>query len=422
MINIIKTRVRGILIKTQKYTHTDNIYIFKGGFWLSLGQAMNMIILLVMSVIWARFVPKEVYGQYNYILSIAGLIAVFSLGGMEGALTPAVAKGFGKTIWPILKTKFLWSTLTVVSGCGLAIYYWINGNTILAISFLIAGIFSPLINNFSIYLAYLSGERRFDIQAKYSILRVILASAVSAGVIFLTKNVIFLIASYFIVNGFLHVLFYFLALRAVPPKGGIDYKAINFGGHLSFIGILGTFAGYIDRILVFHYLGAVQLAIYSFATLLPEQINSFLKHFQVLAIPKLAVRDEKEIKETIKKRTAILALFLIVVIGIYAISARFIFNFLFPSYSDSVFYSIIYSFSLLGAVAIIPGTTFVAKTKTKILYKYNIITNVFKIIIMFFGLHYFGLLGMIVGLVIYRNISSLLSFIFFYEDIKKTPV
>ncbi len=67
------------LRRTQKYTGTDNVYLVKSGAWLTLPSMVMTIIALVMGMAWARFVPKEVYGQYNYILSLAGLLAIFSL-------------------------------------------------------------------------------------------------------------------------------------------------------------------------------------------------------------------------------------------------------------------------------------------------------------------------------------------------------
>ena len=44
------------------------------------------------------------------------------------------------------------------------------------------------------------------------------------------------------------------------------------------------------RILAFHYLGAVELAIYSFAIAPPEQIKGVFKFLGTLALPKFSKR------------------------------------------------------------------------------------------------------------------------------------
>ena len=69
MINFIKEKIYKLLRKSEKWTHTDMIYLAKGGFWLTLGQIISSVSSFALAVAFANFLPKEVYGNYKYIIS-----------------------------------------------------------------------------------------------------------------------------------------------------------------------------------------------------------------------------------------------------------------------------------------------------------------------------------------------------------------
>ncbi|MEK7482357.1 MAG: oligosaccharide flippase family protein [Patescibacteria group bacterium] len=415
MIKNIKFKLFGLLKKTEKYTGTDNVYIAKGGLWLTFNQLSGLVILSALAVAWARLVPPEIYGQYKFVLSMAGLLLVFCLPGIDASLTQAVARGFDGTILPAIKTKFRWSVLAMLGGLAIASYYWLRGNQTLGICFLIAGLLSPILNNLQIYNDYLAGKKRFDLQAKYSLLRTLLSTAITLLVLLATQNLIYLILTYFAANAILYFLFFLSALSKLPPKEKSDPAALNFGKHLSLLGILGQVAAYIDKIIIFHYLGAVELAVYAFATMLPDHLNGFIKNASILAMPKIAASDEREIKRTLRKRTIVLCLAIGALTLLYLLFADLVFKVFFPAYLGSVLYSKIYILSLLGGAALIPSTAFIAKAKTKIMYQYNIVTNVVKIIALLLGLHFAGLMGLVIGYVGYVIVSAVFSFILFRQ-------
>jgi len=412
----LKQKIYKFLRKSEKYTKTDNIYLAKGGFWLSLKQIGTTIIALGLAMVWARFIPKEIYGKYKFVLSVASFLVIFSLPGMATATTQAVARGFDKTIEAIVKTKFKWSILGTIAGFSLAFYYLLHGNQTLAISFLIVGIFSPFVNSFIVYGDYLTGKKRFDLQAKYGLSKTFLRASATITAILLTRNVIYLILVYFAVQAGLSIFFYILTSKKLPPTGDIDPKTVSYGKHLSLIGVLGTIATNIDKILVFHFLGAVELAIYSFAILVPNQIKGLSKNIGQLALPKFAVRDNKEIKRNIWSKTIRMGLFLIIIVVLYMVFAGLIFKLFFPAYMDSVLYTKIYSLSILGGIAIIPDVIFRAKAKTKIIYKCTIFNSLIKILILFVSLYYFGLLGLIIGYVIQQFVAAAI-IIFMFRDL-----
>src|SRR3989338_1976898 len=140
-------RVRGRLYRflrwSERYTKTDMVYLASGGFWLTLGQIISSAATFGLAIAFANLLPKETYGTYKFILSIAGILSVLTLPGMMTALTQAVARGFEGSVIPALKLRVRWGMLAGLGNLVVATYYYFNGNTKLTISFLIVAAFLP---------------------------------------------------------------------------------------------------------------------------------------------------------------------------------------------------------------------------------------------------------------------------------------
>ena len=75
----IKHKIIGILRRSQKFTGTDMVYVAKGGFWWIFGRLCISLISLATMTAFAHWSPKEVYGAYTYILSMAAIFGLFAL-------------------------------------------------------------------------------------------------------------------------------------------------------------------------------------------------------------------------------------------------------------------------------------------------------------------------------------------------------
>ena len=195
-----------------------------------------------------------------------------------------------------------------------------------------------------------------------------------------------------------------------------DPKAIPYGKHLSLMKVINTIASYIDRLFVFHFLGAVPLAVYAFAIAMPEQIKGAFSLLDTLAFPKFIGRNSEEIKASFKKKA--LRLFLLggVVIGAYILAAPFIFKTFFPRYEEAVFYSQLFALSMLN-LALFPATTALrAKKNVKGLYISNFVTPIFQIITMLVFILWQGLLGLIIARIISRFFGSFLDTYLFFRS------
>ena len=173
-----KKKIYKALKWSQKYTQTDMVYLARGGFWLVLGQTITSLAALALTLALANLLSIKTLGTYRYVLSIAGILAIPTLSGMNTALLQAVSRGKEGSLISILKTKLKWGSLATLGSIGVAGYYFLQGNNTLALAFLIISLFIPLMNTFIIYESFLQGKKRFDIQNKYRIITQILATLI----------------------------------------------------------------------------------------------------------------------------------------------------------------------------------------------------------------------------------------------------
>jgi O-antigen/teichoic acid export membrane protein len=171
-----------------------------------------------------------------------------------------------------------------------------------------------------------------------------------------------------------------------------DPEAITYGKHLSAMTIITTVAGYLDRLLIFHFLGATEVAIYSIAIAPPEQIKGLIKNLNTLALPKFSEKSLAEINASIWSKILKLALLIILTIATYLIAAPFIYQIFFPSYLEAIPLSQLFALSLVANAMFIPLSIMQSQKMSRQLYQFNFITSAIQIgallaIIPFFNLY-----------------------------------
>ena len=274
MINKIKQRISPWFRWGDRHLKTDTAYLAGGGVWLVIGQVVAMLAGFLMSLTFAHLISKETFGTYKFILSVAGILGIFSMTEIGTAITRAVANGFGGTLKQGFKINLKWSVGMLIGGFGLGIYYYISGNNVLSISFILAGIFIPITTSASLYAAYLLGKKDFRKITMYGTIRNIVPAAILILTLFLTQNLVIIMAVCFISATITALVLYIITVKKFQKENDkIDMELSTYSRHLSLMQVIGGIANFIDKILVFHYLGAAPLAIYAFAIAPIEQLQ-----------------------------------------------------------------------------------------------------------------------------------------------------
>lgn len=404
--------VYSLLRWTEKYLKTDMIYIAKNGSWLTLGQGASSLVSLLLALSFAHLVPKEIYGNYKYILSLGSIFAAFSLTGVGTALVRSIAKGYDGTLRYDFWLNIKWSLVIFLGSLGSSVYYFIQQNSVLGISFLIIGSFSPFLTSASLHGTYLSGKKDFRRTSLFNIFKRLIPATLLLVTMILSQNVIVLVLVYFIANTAVTLYFYFLTLRIyqIPLNAPVDPDNLSYAKHLSFMGILGGIADRIDSILVFHYLGAVSLSIYAFSTAIPEQIIGWVKNINTLALPKFAARDKEHVQRELAGKILRLFLVLSAIYVVYYIGAPYIYKYFFPQYIDSVGYSQLYALMLILTSSTITMSFLQSHKAIRENYIINISSSVMRIVLVSVLVINYGITGAIAGQLLAKLCASILSY------------
>ncbi len=415
MLERMKGRLVALLRWSERYTKTDMLYLTRGGFWSVIGQIIASVITLGLAVVIARFVPKNAYGSYKYILSFIAILSTFSLSGIGNAVFQSTVHGYRSALKDGFLANLRWSLIIFIGALIGGLYYLLHGNTTIGISILFGGCLTPFFAGYNLYAPFFAAEKDFRAVAWYGDMLTNFIPALAIGIVaYLAPQPPYLVAAYFITNTIVAMYAYERAQKLYPTLDNRhDTGLISYSKHLSLMNILTGIAGNIDQILLFHYVGPVELAIYNFAIAIPDQLKGPLKTLDSMLQAQFARRSEKEIRSTMRHKISLLSLFYLLVTILYIILAPLIYHIFFSTYLDAVFYSQLYAISIL-IFGLGPAASFFAvKRRIKEQYIINVVSSVFQIIAMIMGTVWWGLLGLIIARIVARYVTTGLSYLLF---------
>lgn len=417
MFRRFQAKIIQLLRWSEKYTKTDMVYLAHGSFWLSGSSVITGAVSFGLAIAFANLFSKDAYGTYKYVLTLFGILCVACLRGMDTAITQGAARGNDGTVVSGLTAKMKWSLLGSLGALGIAGYYFYGGNYVVAWSMLFAAIFIPLMEPFGVFNAVLVGKKDFKLSSLLGITGQIFSAAALAVALFLTDNSIII----FVVYAGAWTLSRYLSLQYVlkkyPPNDKHEPGGLSYALHSSAINASNILISSLDSILVYHYLGAAELALFAFAAAPVSHARAILNTPTVLAISKMAGHATANVRQVMVKRTAILTLLGAALMLGYCVLAYPFFYLFLPKYIDAVPYSLLFSTTILMQV----GISFVAAATDsratlipkRLLYLWNlpsIVTATSAILL----IQHFGLWGAVIGQVLTYATSCGISVVMWY--------
>ncbi len=398
----VKSRLYTLLRWSEKYTKTDMVYAGKSGFWLTLNQVIGALGAFALSILFANLLSKDVFGMYRYVLSMAGVAAAFSLTGANAAVVRAVAQGYSGILLPAVYSQIRWSMPRVLICLGFSVYYFAQDHTVYGVAFLFASLLAPLATIGNTYAPFLEGRLDFKRSSLLASAQHVIHTTILVLVCVFVPSVITLVLAYYLTLSITSGWYLWRVLReqrATPsPEREED---LRYAKELSVMNIASTIAAQADTILVYHLLGPVQLAVYIFATLIPERLRLMSGIIATAAFPKIAAQASQHHQVLILQKVARLLLAGLVAALLYVLIAPFVFMLIFPEYTDSIVYSQVYAFSLLAIASNIPVPALFAERKQLGLWIVSVGIPIGKVLLTLAGILAFGLWGAILARVAY---------------------
>lgn len=404
----MRKRFYDVLRYSERYTRTDMVYLAQGGFWLFIAKILAFASSLALATAMANLIAPEVFGTYKFALSAAGLIGALSLTGASAAIIQAVARGYEGALVRFTSRYLQLSIGTVLIGLTAAVYYFLNENITLALALLLVAILNPFLVASSFFSPYLSGKREFKTQSFLDGTADLLPTLMLIGVLFITNNALILIATYFLAGIAINFALYMFVLRRYKLNNDYDPDSTSYANQLSLLSVMGKVGENIDKVLLFHYVGAAQLAVYVFAQTPIAQLKLLNEIPVKLAFPKLSQRNFAELQHSLPRKILLLTAGMLVIVVAYIIAAPFLFALLFPAYLNSVPVTQALSLSLI----LVPGSLFYdalsSHMKKKELYISQTILPVLKIGLFLILLPLFGMWGAVATVLIWQVVTFVL--------------
>jgi len=410
----LKERGYRFLNWTSKYTKTDMVYVAKGSFWLILGKICGALVSFLILVAFARFASKEVYGAYQYIISMVAMVGILTLPGIDAALIRAIAKGKERTFFLCEKEKLKFGFFGFLIFLAISLWYFFKKKFDLCVSFLIAGIFFPLTAIFSLYAAFWQGKKDFKTQNKYFIFHNLIATVLLFLIILLKPKLVWVVFGYFFSFCLATFIFYLKTKNKIDKKTEEDRETISFGKHLTITYLPSTIAAQIDNVILWQFANPLAVAVYAYALRVIERLNELIP-FYSLALPKMAEKNlrEERIKKSIFDKFLKIFWFSIPFTVVYILLCPVFFKIFFPTYQESIIYSQVLSLILIFTPFSFLSAAFLAEAKKRELYILNFAPQLLKIALFFILIPFFGIWGGVLAILISQIFSSSLVLYFF---------
>lgn len=410
---------KNIFIWAESKLKIDLKYALSGAASLLFAHIISVLTIILSSYVFANFLSPEVYGEYKYLLTLGITLSIFTFTGAGAAVLQAAAKNVYGFYHYIRRVQLLYSmSITVLAFAG-AYYYYIQNNNNLAIGLCIIALLQPAFNNSMLIFQFLYGTQQFNVSARTQATKAIIVTIVATISLFSTSNVLWLLLVYFLSNISVN---YFFQFKYGPSRLEVleddlqAKKIIQYAKHSSTQNILTGISNQLDKILIFQNLGAADLAMYAFATALPDQLKGLTTTIDALLLPRFAKHSEASIRKGILRKALLYFSLLALCVALYFFMAPHIFRLLYPSYAAAISLSQIYIFGLLSGIGSIPLAALKSRMQNRQLYQFNVFTSLFQISALVILLPTFGLLGAVFARIAYRTCVCGCAFYLYYKQ------
>lgn len=377
----------------------QKIQTYKGHFtagigWLMGEQIIGTVFGLILTAVLANVLSPTEFGTYKYVLSVAGFLLILTVPGTNITIIRSIARGFHGSIADLQKFKLFWCFVATIVTVAVSCIYFYKGNSLIGSLMLIAGIGMPVTAFLSNYSSILHGYSQFrQLSITNIFVRVVHYGSIIIATIS-TKNILFIIATYYVSLAVAQLIALKFALTKVTKGTSIDPEARRFSNHNNVLDAFSILSQQIDKILLFQYIGAFELALYSIAITPPDILRGFMKNISSFLMPRMAKYQSLTFVQHIKNHVIPGSVIAMVLTALYIALAPFMIPFLFPQYSGAVYYSQIYALSLL-AVTLYPQALMQVKGGIVESYIHKILSGTIRIVSIWIGLVYFGIIGVI---------------------------
>jgi len=315
----------------------DAHYFTKNTIIVMASQIIGIARGFVTGYLVARLFSKEMYGEYQFIASIMGMFALLGLPGFSAAVGRAWSRKEGFSMKHIMMIQLSVALIgSVLLLACIPFLSWYHHENLWPL-FVAAAVLFPLPPIATMrFGAYAIGQSRFDLTLTANLIWSALMILATLAVVFLHQSSLLIL----IVNTSIPSLVYLAMSKNISPPPDPDGKntkeITRYGWLLTFASLPNDLSSYLDKLLISHFFGLEQLAAFSVAILIPENIKMVFKQLLPVSFARQAVmHDHNDARAKLRKVVLFGTIIFAFGIALFWSVSWWIVPFLFPKYNSS---------------------------------------------------------------------------------------
>lgn len=236
-----------------------------------------------------RALSQESFGEYNFLLSVIGLLSIFALPGLNEAIMQSVAREKVGTYRAALPLAFFSSFLGSLILFGFGVWYWSQNDPDLATALFLASAVFPFAHGLGQWRSIKTGKEDFVFIARWDGTTSLVTSLLIIGGIHLMPgNILVPLGIILSVQAIQNLVLTYTSVQQIPKDQPVEKDSLSYGIKTSLFSGIGLAAKYIDKFLIFYFLSPASLAIYVAAERFPEFFRNLIKNLATVLAPRFA--------------------------------------------------------------------------------------------------------------------------------------
>lgn len=258
--------------------------------WVTLRYSVTSIAGFIIALAFARLASKEVFGQYQIILSTVALFSFLSLPGLNMAATKAVAQQKTNAVVEAVGKSFIWSLIGVPLLLGYGLYQLLDGQALFGGALMVAALFFPFYYAPNTWYVFYEGRSNFRPVAVRTIVSSLVVALLLVGALYLDLNVLWLITIFFAASTAFTLYYYYEVRRHLAADlATATAKHLDFGYGLRVTvqKSIFTLSEALPPLAVGFLLGHTAVAVFQAANLFLGAISGFIGALAAITLPSI---------------------------------------------------------------------------------------------------------------------------------------
>jgi len=319
--------------------NSDTVRYFIGkGVLLWPLNILALALGFVSTILYARLLTPEQYGEFSYVMAMMLLLNPLSLPGINIAVAQAAAQEFDGFIALGTRVRLRFSLFGTVAMAVIGLVCWHSKGPVVAISCFIAAAVFPVFNSFDNCWAILTGKKQFEMFAKLRLAGMLTTTGATWLALLWTRSVPWVFAANVSSAALTQFIFYHVSVRRFKANERVNPESLRYGKRLTWLDVIGSIEWRADQVVVGTFLPFAELGWFNMASRIKDAIIQETWNVAAsLLFPRLAECSDQEARRRVRVwRVYLIVAFIALAVLFWVFASWLLPLILGPAYVQSV--------------------------------------------------------------------------------------